>query len=114
MKYATILVSLMILVAVLIPGHDLPDVHIGGYDKLIHLGMFATWTLAVRYDFRVKPSRYYLIFLGGIVFSLLTELLQVPVEGRTFDFYDVAADGVGIILGLLVSGPALRILDRII
>jgi VanZ family protein len=114
MKYATILVSLMILVAVLIPGHDLPNVDIGGYDKLIHLGMFATWTLAVRYDFRTKPSRYYLILLVGIFFSFLTELLQLPVEGRTFDAYDMAADAAGIIIGLLVSGPALRIIDRFI
>lgn len=114
MKYATILVSLMILVAVLIPGRDLPDVDIGSYDKLIHFGMFVVWALAARYDFRTKPSRYYLVFLGGILFSLFTEVLQLPVEGRTFDPYDMAADGVGIIAGLLVSGPVLRILDRII
>lgn len=114
MKYATILVSLMILVAVLIPGRDLPDVDIGGYDKLIHFGMFAVWALAVRYDFRTKPSRYYLVFLAGMLFSLFTEVVQLPVEGRSFDPYDMAADGVGLLVGLLISGPILRVIDRII
>jgi hypothetical protein len=37
MKYATILITTLILVAVAIPGSDLPDVDIGIYDKLIHM-----------------------------------------------------------------------------
>ena len=51
MKYATLTVSILIIIAVLIPGSNLPDVNIGGYDKLIHIGMFFTWALAVRFDF---------------------------------------------------------------
>jgi VanZ family protein len=114
MKYATILITILILVAVAIPGGDLPDVDIGGYDKLIHMGMFAVWAITVRYDFKTTSSRCYLIFLTGLLFSFLTEIAQVPIEGRSFDLYDTAADAVGLLAGLLASGPVLKFVRRII
>jgi len=112
MKYVTILVSLLIITAILIPGSNLPDVNIGSYDKLIHVVMFAVWALAVRYDFDTRPVRYLMIFVAGLLFSLLTEVLQILVEGRTFDTYDMAADGVGLIVGLLISAPVLKWVKR--
>lgn len=113
MKYITILVSVLIVTAVLIPGRDLPDVNIGGYDKLIHLVMFATWAVAVRYDFKDRFSLA-MIFGAGLLFSLLTEVLQLLVEGRSFDLYDMAADGMGLIVGLLASGALLKLIDRLL
>lgn len=104
MKYATIIVSLLILVAVLIPGQDLPDVEMGGFDKLVHVGMFGLWAIAVRYDFRAKPFNFFVVIAAGILFSLLTEVLQLLVEGRTFDVYDMAADAIGLAAGLLIGG----------
>lgn len=112
MKYATILISALIIVAVLIPGPNLPDIRIGGYDKLIHIAMFAVWILAVRFDYGRKPFPWLLIFAAGIGFSALTEVLQLLVEGRTFDYYDMAADTVGMILGLAVGRPVVRWLHK--
>lgn len=108
MKYATIVVSLLIIVAVLIPGRDLPDINIGGYDKLVHLLMFATWGIAVRFDFDRTPFQYGLFFLLGITFSALSELLQILVEGRSVDAYDLLADAVGLIIGLTISGRVVK------
>lgn len=104
MKYATIIVSLLILVAVLIPGQNLPDVKMGGFDKLVHVGMFGLWAIAVRYDFRAKTLNFFVVIAAGILFSLLTEVLQLLVEGRTFDVYDMAADVIGLAAGLLIGG----------
>lgn len=112
MKFATPLVSVLIVIAVLIPGKDLPDVDIGGYDKLIHLVMFATWALAVRFDYRQRWSTL-VVFVAGVVFSLLTEVLQIQVEGRTFDLVDATADAAGLLTGLLLSPPFLRLVERI-
>lgn len=112
MKYATIVVSLLIIIAVLIPGRNLPDVSIGGYDKLIHLIMFAVWAVAVRYDFRTKPVGNIAIILAGLLFSCLTEVLQILVEGRSFDIYDMAADTIGVVVGLLISKPLLKWVTR--
>lgn len=113
MKYATFIVSALIVIAVIIPGRDLPDVNIGGYDKLIHVGMFAVWAIAVRYDFRSRASRYIAIFICGMLFSLFTEILQLFVEGRSFDPYDMMADGLGLIVGLALSGIVIGWLNRL-
>lgn len=103
MKYATIIVSALILIAVLIPGKDLPDVDIGRMDKLVHVGMFTLWALAVRYDFNRKPFPYMVAFLAGLAFSAFTEVVQILVEGRTFDVYDLLADALGVGVGLAVG-----------
>lgn len=113
MKYATVIVSLLIIVAVLIPGPNLPDVNIGGFDKVIHIGMFGLWAVAVRYDFNSKSFKFFIVFLAGMLFSMLTEILQLLVEGRSFDIYDMAADGIGLIGGLLVSGKILKLLGKL-
>jgi len=113
MKYLfTILVSLLILVAVIIPGSNLPSVDFVGIDKIVHIGLFGLWAFAVCYDFRSGNFNYFLIFFIGVFFSFSTEVLQVFVEGRTFDWYDLIADYMGSILGLSVSKPLLKWLKR--
>lgn len=114
MKFATLIISVLIIIAVLIPGGDLPDVNIGGYDKLIHMVMFATWALGVRYDFDRTPFPYARFFLLGVAFSALSELLQLLVEGRSVDIYDMIADTAGLAVGFLMSGPVVRILNKVL
>ena len=108
MKLLTAFVSVLIVIAVLIPGSQLPNVSIGGYDKLIHIIMFLTWALAVRFDYDSQPFRYAFGFLLGLIFSAFTELLQILVEGRSFDINDMAADAIGLIIGFAISGPVVR------
>lgn len=112
MKYATLVISVLILIAVLIPGRDIPDVGFGGIDKIVHIGMFATWALAVRYDFDSKPFPTWIVVLVGLIFSASTEVLQIMVEGRTFDVYDMAADAAGVIVGLLIGRPIVGWIKR--
>lgn len=114
MKYLfTALVSVLIIVAVLIPGPNLPDVGMfGGLDKIVHIGMFGTWAVAVRYDFHRVPFRFFLVFLIGVSFSLFTEALQILVEGRSFDWFDFVADAGGLALGLAISKRVLNLLAR--
>ena len=115
MKYATLAVSILIIIAVLIPGRNLPDVSIGGYDKLVHMGMFLMWALAVQYDFGARRlSRLVIILLSGIAFSALTEVVQIMVEGRSFDIYDMIADIVGLLAGLLIGRPIIEWLRELI
>jgi VanZ family protein len=109
MKYFfTTLVTLLILVAVLLPGSAVPDVNFIGFDKIVHIGLFGLWALAVRYDFRLV--KFSLAFIIGLSFSLLTEVLQVFVEGRTFDWFDMIADCIGLSIGLLVGVRVLTFL----
>lgn len=114
MKYTTPLLSLLIIIAVTLPGRKLPDVHIGGYDKLVHMAMFFLWALAVHFDFNIEKRAHILFFLGaGVLFSVLTELLQIMVEGRSFDVYDMLADFVGLATGLLIGKPLIREIRKI-
>lgn len=112
MKSATIVASVLIIIAVLIPGGNLPSVGIGGFDKMVHIGMFALWIVAVCYDFSLRSSHYPLVFAVGLVFSLTTELLQLLVEGRSFDWLDMAADAAGLLVGLLICRPVLQWIER--
>ena len=111
MKF-TIVVSVLIIIAVLIPGNNIPDPGIGGLDKFVHIGMFTTWTIAVIYDFNPQRIQFLFVFIAGTTFSLLTEVLQILVEGRSFDLYDIFADFAGLVLGFLVSGPIIRFIRQ--
>jgi hypothetical protein len=110
-KYFTIVVSILIIIAVLIPGSNIPSVNFVGIDKIVHVSMFAAWAVAMRIDFDAKLWQ---IFVLGLVFSLFTELLQLFVEGRTFDSYDMIADAAGLLLGLLVSKPIKNFIMKIL
>lgn len=112
MKYATLIVSVLIIIAVLIPGSNLPSVNIVGFDKIVHVGLFGLWALAVRYDFDAPNFKFAMVLLAGIGFSVMTEVLQLMVEGRSFDVFDMVADTIGLIGGLVTSGPILKFLRK--
>lgn len=113
MKFTTVIVSILIIIAVLIPGGDLPDVNIGGYDKLIHMVMFAAWAVAIRFDFDRTPFPYARFFALGVIFSAVSEILQLLVEGRSVDLYDMLADTAGLVIGFVVSGPVVKVLNKV-
>jgi VanZ family protein len=46
--------------------------------------------------------------LFGLIFSWLTEILQIVVEGRTFDYTDIIADALGLAIGLLIGRQLLQ------
>jgi len=105
----TAIVSLLILVAVLIPGSHLPDVQVIGFDKVVHIFLFALWATAVRFD--VKTSfNVTATALAGILFSVFTEIIQVFTEGRTVDGYDLVADFIGLAVGVVVGKVVLQLL----
>jgi VanZ family protein len=108
----TAVVSILILIAVLLPGSNVPDVNIAGFDKVVHIGMFGLWAWAIRYDFFLSRFNFLLAMSAGLAFSLFTELLQIFVEGRSFDWTDMVADGVGLVLGLVTGGWVARYLRK--
>lgn len=113
MKYlATILVTILILVAVLLPGSKIPSVGFQGIDKLAHFTLFYLWSLAIRFDFG-SGFKWLVGFLAGLTFSYLTEVLQLLVEGREYDYYDVLADAIGLGIGLLTGAFALKIIVKL-
>ena len=93
--------TLFIVALCSIPGDDIPDVDIWGYDKIGHFVMFAGfgWLWA-----RAAPKHALgWVLAAGVAFAGLTEIYQglLPFD-RIPDLYDALADVAGLSAALLV------------
>lgn len=112
MKYTfTIIVTVVILILVLMPGSSIPDSSIPAIDKLVHFLLFTGWTVAVIHDFDTK---WYKALIAGLLFALLTEVIQIPIENRTFDVKDLVADGAGVLFGIANATWIIRLTKRVL
>ncbi len=68
-----------------------------GTDKFDHLAAFAALAVAAVLGWR----RPIWTFLGLLAYGVLIELVQSQIPGRTAEAADVAADALGIALGLV-------------
>lgn len=99
-----------ILIISAVPGKYVPQVQDFwawlGPDKLIHLFLYAgfslLWLVACR-QYSAKNPRFiigFIVFIGGTVFGILMEWLQFHfISGRNGNIYDAIANTVGLILG---------------
>ncbi len=115
MKYLlTILVTAVILIIIILPGSSVPDVgFIPGIDKFAHFLLFLGWTVAMQNDFDFRP-KWYVIILIGATFSALTEVIQIGIDGRSFDINDWLADLAGLVFGVANGKFFVRLLRRIL
>ena len=96
--------TLAIIVALSIPGESLPDVPVLGFDKLVHVSIFAVfawlWMDALDAPLRVRTWG---VLAGGLLFAALSEVYQgALIPGRIGDVYDVAANVLGLVAAVLV------------
>lgn len=105
---ATVAVSCLILVAVSLPGSSLPEgPGIPGLDKAVHCLLFLSLAVAVRRDFRPRGLKAILAAAAfGLGFSILTEAIQLAVDGRSAELLDAIADLAGFVIGMTVRLPA--------
>jgi VanZ family protein len=91
--------TVLILVACSWPGSNLPDSPVIGFDKVVHVGLFAgmafLWSL--RY-----PKQVAQVILAGIAYGIFIEIYQkyMPIN-RSFDWWDILADSVGVVVGVI-------------
>jgi VanZ family protein len=107
----TIFTTLLILVAVLLPGSKLPDVDMVGIDKVVHFGLFFIWALALRFDFGAR-FRWPWALVAGLAFTVATEVFQIVVDGRTFDVWDIVFDSLGLAVGIGLGPFVLTLLQK--
>ena len=111
MKYLwTILATLIIITAVLWPGSQIPSTKLP-VDKLVHFVMFTGWTSAFIMEFDAKWVK---ALIAGVLFALFTELLQIPIEKRTFDLNDVLADSAGVLFAIANSSWIVPLAKRVL
>ena len=70
-------------------------------DKWLHGITFVF--LAIWFAGQYRPRSYWRIALGLLLFGVLIEACQRLVTYRSSDVLDIAADGAGILLGLLIA-----------
>lgn len=97
--------TLLILVACIIPGREVPDVHLPLIDKWVHFVLFGGFSfLWLCTRVRPVPATGIMVFLAAVLLGYLVELIQGSgiTSGRSYDVYDIVADAVGGLLGVLL------------
>jgi VanZ family protein len=101
--------ALVIFALSSIPGKALPPVQLfAGIDKVAHLAIYAvlgglafvaarkTWTLS-------RPSTVLIATALALLYGVTDEIHQLFVPARSADPLDVAADGLGALLGAIAA-----------
>lgn len=102
----TIISVILVLIAILMPGDDVPSVGIPNIDKVVHCGMFGFVTLCFYWDYYMAEKKMpHLIWtiVAVIAFGGLTEIMQACTPSRSCDYRDLIADTVGTILATGVA-----------
>lgn len=90
-----------------IPGQELNDFNIFPNDKVIHfteyavLGFITSWSFIGANENTLTPGRVTIVVLLGWVFAFSDELHQYFVPDRAADPYDLLADMIGVLAGLI-------------
>jgi len=105
---ATVLWVGGLLLATFLPGQDLPEVSIKLNDKLVHVVMYFILTALLlgaiwREKFLGLDRKQTLPFTLSIIglMAIGTEFLQSFVPGRLMSIYDIIANLLGMLLGLI-------------
>lgn len=97
--------TLMIFIACLIPGRDVPSVNFPLMDKWVHFVIFGGFSFLWLATFqRTDLMKRIAFFLLAVLFGYVVELLQGSgiTSGRSYDMWDVLADGIGGALGVIL------------
>jgi hypothetical protein len=107
----------LILYLLTIPGEELPEASwMDGLpiDKLVHISLFLVLVLLFYWGIvSTKPGKYSkrtLLYLGiaALVYGIVLEFVQKYwILNRSFDGWDIVADGAGSLLPLLFSARLL-------
>lgn len=103
---------LVIFCATHLPKSAMPE--LGSTDKLYHCIGYAGLAFLLCWVVRSKPrlKQIPLVILVGSAYGFLDEVTQKLIPGRIYDVYDLVADGVGILLGIVTYLIARRILVK--
>ena len=110
-----ILWAMIILVACLMPGKEIPQVNVPLADKWVHFVLFGTQTILLLWS---QPAGRKQIATGAFsvaLFGVIVEVLQWitnPFLHRQFDVGDIAANIIGVVLGAIIFVIAQRFSNK--
>ena len=112
--FRIILIGYLFIILILstIPGRAIPDINLFSIDKLLHIiEYFILAFLAINAVKNLSTNTIIAIILIGIIYGGFNEIWQSLVAGRFASMYDAIANGVGMILGSIISSKYLLMSD---
>ncbi|WP_245877905.1 VanZ family protein [Spirosoma fluviale] len=108
-RWMAIAWTIIMLIGCLTPHTELPDELLTWNDKGQHLSIFALFAIL----WRMTGFPFVTVMVVGLLFGGLIEVLQyiLPIN-RSGDWMDLAADFVGVLIGLLLV-PAVQKMVKI-
>jgi VanZ family protein len=92
-----------------LPGSAIPKLPgITWMDKLVHVGLFTILTMLwcrSFFDWKIRVNKLFIILaLLSLAYGIAMEFVQKNfISNRSFDIMDMAADGLGSLIGFLIS-----------
>lgn len=94
----------LIILGSSIPGNSMPSVLAFTWDKLLHVAEYSILGFIGYNAFKNELRRPWIFVLCfGIFFGCLDEFWQSFIPGRFPSHYDIFADGIGVICGLVAA-----------
>ena len=104
-----VLLALLAMVVAALALTPAPPQHVSlGWDKLNHLAAFAALAACAVCGWRDARAARHTMLLALLAFGGTIELLQHHVPGRSGEWADLLADGIGIAIGALLARCWLR------
>jgi VanZ family protein len=104
-QVVSVVLLLLVLTAAITPslwsGRGPVRIWFAPFDKWAHAVTFAF--LAVWFAGLYRRNAYWRVALGLFLFGVLIEVCQRFVQSRTAEWFDVAADLTGIVVGLAIA-----------
>lgn len=107
--------TFVILIGCLTSGENIQnvDLPILSYDKFLHallyFALLILWLFYFYISKTLNQNKYKLVFILCFVYGVIIEFLQhILTDDRTADIFDVLANTVGLILGMLTFKLAIK------
>lgn len=107
--WPAIIWTIILAVLMLLPQDAFPESKLLSYDKLAHISVFAVFSVLVLSGYAIrskdkdnKTKHRKQALTICLVYGLLLEVLQQFVPGRMSDIYDLVANFIGALLGVIV------------
>jgi VanZ family protein len=108
-RYKSVAITWFVIMCFLffLPGSDLPQANwleVIYFDKIVHIGLFAVLIFLCRSSFDLDFNHYnWGLLFSAVLYGLAVEFIQKYwVPNRSFDLFDLLADSIGSVLGLIV------------
>ncbi|MEA1912991.1 MAG: VanZ family protein [candidate division WOR-3 bacterium] len=91
-RFAFIIWLIILFITTSIPIDSLSRISLFGFDKLSHLFLYSVLTLFFFFDYGKKNWKFFPLI---VLLSVVDEIHQYYIPGRTMSFYDLLFDLLG-------------------